>query len=131
MQSDLSFEQDLSGLTRAELFVLARRVQARLHESENEGGEDNVAPPDKLAPQATPTASSLPQLEEEFERMERPQTWIWRSDAQHRLTQLTRVHSDWEDRAGLGKTRWEIMGVDPEVDPQWRKHLEDLKARRS
>ncbi len=87
MQSDLSFEQDLSGLTRAELFVLAGRV-ARLHESEHDESADNAAPPDKAAPQGTPATHSLPQLEEEFERMERPQTWIWRTDAQHRLTQV-------------------------------------------
>ena len=72
MQSDLSFEPDLTGLTRAELFVLAGRVEARLHESEHDESEDTVAPPDKVVPQATPATYSLPQLEGDFDLTERP-----------------------------------------------------------
>ena len=31
----------------------------------------------------------------------------------------------------VGKTRWEVAGVpDPDADPAWRRHKQDLEARR-
>ena len=31
----------------------------------------------------------------------------------------------------VGQTRWQRVGVDPDEDPRWRGHVDDLEARRS
>ena len=58
--------------------------------------------------------------------------WLWETDAEHRLTAL----GNWPANAGLpadrliGRRRWELVGADPETDPAWREHVEDLRAHR-
>ena len=56
---------------------------------------------------------------------------FWETDTNHRFVSIA------GDRRGLahvdpplGKTRWEIAGVDPETDASWRTHKADLNARR-
>ncbi len=58
--------------------------------------------------------------------------WLWETDAEHRLTAL----AGWPANAALpadrliGRRRWELVGADPETDPAWREHVEDLRAHR-
>ena len=58
---------------------------------------------------------------------------LWETDEDLRFTSVT-------DRRGvnlvpipdtaIGLTRWELIGIDPEKNEPWRKHCEDLLARR-
>ena len=59
---------------------------------------------------------------------------FWEQNSQLRFTFFT----DPEGREGppipqiaLGKTRWELAGIDPESDENWRQHKSDLDARRA
>lgn len=58
--------------------------------------------------------------------------WLWETDADHRIVSL----DGWPEDASLdadeliGKRRWELVGVDPQEDPHWRRYLDDLEARR-
>ena len=60
--------------------------------------------------------------------------WIWETDAQHRFTSLTAKGLVDPARIGvsrssaIGKTRWELAGVNPEQDEKWRQHKADLDA---
>lgn len=63
--------------------------------------------------------------------------WFWETDHEHRFTYLSgnlrRVLGHDEEYVRerlLGKTRWEIAGVDPTAEVRWRGHLDDLAARR-
>ena len=59
--------------------------------------------------------------------------WIWETDAEHRYTFFSNRFQDGkgaDPAASLGKTRWELAGVDPEEDEDWQAHLADLSARR-
>jgi diguanylate cyclase (GGDEF)-like protein/PAS domain S-box-containing protein len=58
--------------------------------------------------------------------------WVWETDAEHRLTALTgflETNVASVDKL-IGRRRWELVGADPETDPAWREHLEDLRAHR-
>jgi PAS domain S-box-containing protein len=56
---------------------------------------------------------------------------FWETDEHHRFT--WRLEPSERLRLWpsiIGKTRFELAGIDPTQDPAWRRHLEDLKARR-
>ena len=57
--------------------------------------------------------------------------WFWEQDAELRFTRISGSSpSKYEDRANyLGKTRWELVGADPN-SPFWVAHIADLNARR-
>ena len=57
---------------------------------------------------------------------------LWETDADLRLTYVSTGQRDTmlAPEAVLGKTRWEIAGVEPDCDANWRAHVDDLKARR-
>ena len=57
---------------------------------------------------------------------------LWEMDAELRLTFVSAGQRDTmlAPETMLGKTRWEIAGVDPDCDANWRAHVADLKARR-
>jgi diguanylate cyclase (GGDEF)-like protein/PAS domain S-box-containing protein len=57
---------------------------------------------------------------------------LWEMDAELRLSYVSpgRNGTMVEPALMLGKTRWELAGVDPDCDPVWRAHVADLKARR-
>jgi len=59
--------------------------------------------------------------------------WFWETDADHRFT---RCYGNKEILPGdtgiddlLGKTPWEVAGVDPDADPAWRSHRRLLDRR--
>ncbi|MGH7091366.1 MAG: PAS-domain containing protein, partial [Stellaceae bacterium] len=60
--------------------------------------------------------------------------WIWESGPDYRLTYLGGRTLENMARYGLGtndalgKTRWELAEVDPESDPLWRVHVQQLRA---
>ena len=61
---------------------------------------------------------------------------FWETDEQHRFVwrtpptnRLGRSDSQVEHNV-VGKTRWEVAGVDPYKDENWRRHLADLEAHR-
>ncbi|MGI9489368.1 MAG: putative bifunctional diguanylate cyclase/phosphodiesterase [Geminicoccaceae bacterium] len=57
---------------------------------------------------------------------------LWEMDADLRLTFVSpgRLDSMLAPELVLGKTRWEIAGVDPDCDASWRAHVADLMARK-
>ena len=59
--------------------------------------------------------------------------WVWDTDENHRFTQLI-GHENLEERQllknVLGRTRWEVIGVDPAADAHWAQHKTDLDAHR-
>ena len=58
--------------------------------------------------------------------------WIWETDDQFRLISNTRHKSQSADFLTNieGMTHWQLAGADPDSDPEWRAHREDLKAHR-
>jgi PAS domain S-box-containing protein len=62
--------------------------------------------------------------------------WVWESDAEHRFTLLTGNSLDAMTSTGmiptatLGKTRWQVAGGNPEIDPRWQQHKAELDAHR-
>ena len=63
--------------------------------------------------------------------------YLWETGPDHRLTYFSSnvgnlVQRDDDDvrTSVIGKTRWELAGVDPDADPFWGRHREDLIARR-
>ena len=59
--------------------------------------------------------------------------WMWETDREHRFTLLLgeRTETTPLDRATLlGRTRWEIAGVDPATDELWVQHKAELNAHR-
>jgi len=83
-------------------------------------------------------AASAPELRRRLDELERrfrsflstAADWCWEADARGRLTWLSR-ESILPPETLLGRTRWEVAGVDPEADPAWRAHAEDLRAGRA
>ncbi len=57
---------------------------------------------------------------------------LWETDADLRLTFVSAGRRDTmpAPETVLGKTRWEVAGVEPDCDAAWRAHVADLKARR-
>jgi PAS domain S-box-containing protein len=57
--------------------------------------------------------------------------WFWEADAENRLTYLSgrAAAGDNDTGAAIGKTLIEIARGDP-ADESWRRHLEDISARR-
>ena len=57
---------------------------------------------------------------------------LWEMDADLRLSFVSagRRNRMLAPEAVLGKTRWEIAGVEPDCDANWRAHVADLEARR-
>jgi PAS domain S-box-containing protein len=59
---------------------------------------------------------------------------IWELDAEHRFTLITGAHIEGfvplrlTSADALGRTPWQVVGVDPETDPLWRQHKADLDA---
>ena len=60
--------------------------------------------------------------------------WQWETDAEHRFSAISDRYFDIVDDVPrtsiIGRTRWEVTGVDPEQDRHWRHHLDDLRAHR-
>jgi diguanylate cyclase (GGDEF)-like protein/PAS domain S-box-containing protein len=58
--------------------------------------------------------------------------WAWESDATHRIKAMAGwpVEAEITPERLIGRRRWEYIGADPLTDPVWRRHLEDLEARR-
>ena len=55
---------------------------------------------------------------------------LWEMDAELRFTFFSGSHAERGRATLIGKTRWEAAGVDPDRDPRWAKHRDDLLARR-
>ncbi len=58
---------------------------------------------------------------------------LWEMDANLKYTRVWGAIMEGfrdEGREPVGKTRWEYIGVDPSKEEHWRKHKEDLEARR-
>src|SRR5581483_1508223 len=63
---------------------------------------------------------------------------FWATGPDHRFTQFAALSRDdvdglafeFEDEASLGRTRWELAGVDVAADPHWAAHKADLDAHR-
>ncbi|HEX2555462.1 MAG TPA: PAS domain S-box protein, partial [Microvirga sp.] len=53
--------------------------------------------------------------------------WFWEYDDQFRYTSMAGRASLVPLSNLIGKTRWEVLGMDPE-EPLWRTHIETLKA---
>jgi PAS domain S-box-containing protein len=58
---------------------------------------------------------------------------MWETDADHRFVDVS-AGDEWVQHRAytsgfLGKTRWELAGGDPGVDPAWRAHVELLSRR--
>jgi PAS domain S-box-containing protein len=63
--------------------------------------------------------------------------WLWETDGEHRFTYFSaNVRQRFADGVAdirarlLGKTRWEAAGIDPDADPHWRQHRDDMAAHR-
>jgi PAS domain S-box-containing protein len=62
--------------------------------------------------------------------------WIWETDADHRFTFFAGatvaglMPLGVSPESVLGRTRWELVGVDPETDEQWRQYKAALDAHR-
>lgn len=59
---------------------------------------------------------------------------FWEMDRDLKFTNyIDTVHEndDWERKRTIGRTRWDAAGVDPDRDPHWAKHRNDLIARRA
>ena len=57
--------------------------------------------------------------------------WVWETDADHRLSfdMGGREQAEWSDPLrSLGRTHWEAVGADPEVDTNWMEHKRILDA---
>jgi PAS domain S-box-containing protein len=57
--------------------------------------------------------------------------WIWETDAEHRFTFFagqTLGTLEIQPASVLGKTRWELAGVDPRRDGHWARHKAELDA---
>jgi PAS domain S-box-containing protein len=63
--------------------------------------------------------------------------WIWETDADHRFTFFAGATVGGVTPLGpspkdiLGKTRWELVGADPETDEQWRRCKAEFDAHRA
>ena len=58
---------------------------------------------------------------------------FWTMDANLRFTTLVdypNSHIDDSPNNYIGRTRWEAAGVDPDTDENWRRHRDDLLARK-
>lgn len=59
--------------------------------------------------------------------------WTWEQDAELRFTSINAYKTIPflnGDNEALGRTRWEVFGIDLEKEEHWRNHVEDLEARR-
>ncbi len=57
--------------------------------------------------------------------------WLWETDADHRFTYVSDFNQgDLVTEQILGKTRWELGGVEPGCNAHWKAHVADLEARR-
>jgi|GEM_PF-6991366 len=59
--------------------------------------------------------------------------WFWETDADHRFTYFSnRVYDVLSVRPEdlIGNTRWQISVTNPDEDPVWGPHMEDLRAHR-
>lgn len=58
--------------------------------------------------------------------------WFWELDEDFRFTNVRAFFDDSlvEERLlqNLGRTRWDVVGANPDADDHWRKHVEDLKS---
>jgi diguanylate cyclase (GGDEF)-like protein/PAS domain S-box-containing protein len=55
---------------------------------------------------------------------------LWEMDAELRFTSLSGGYAERGAARLIGKTRWEAVGADPDRDPRWARHRDDLLARR-
>jgi PAS domain S-box-containing protein len=63
--------------------------------------------------------------------------FLWETGPDHRFTYLSNntsnlIQRDEEDvrTTVIGKTRWELAGIDPDKDVFWKRHRDDVMARR-
>jgi len=60
--------------------------------------------------------------------------WFWEQDAEFRFTKVSSFKENRflnRTKDAIGHTRWGFMGVNPEEDEHWRRHVDDLSAHRS
>lgn len=60
--------------------------------------------------------------------------WVWEQDENLKFIHVEvykKIPYVRDDSDLLGKTRWEVFGIDPDTDENWRNHVADLKARRA
>jgi len=54
--------------------------------------------------------------------------WMWEMNKDFKFTYFSHVDSQPHLLNLIGKTRWEVAGVDPETDEDWGKHKQVLEA---
>jgi PAS domain-containing protein len=54
--------------------------------------------------------------------------WLWEMDKDFKFTYFSNVDAQPHLLNLIGKTRWEIAGVDPETDEYWGQHKQVLEA---
>jgi PAS domain S-box-containing protein len=93
----------------------------------------------RVARQAAELARTVEALHESEARfhdiVELSGDWIWETGPDHRFTFLAgnspeQMKSTVAQSVAIGKTRWEVAGIDPVSDEGWRRHKADLEARR-
>lgn len=60
--------------------------------------------------------------------------WFWEMDREFRFTYASKglnTESDGDKVGIIGKTPWECAKVDPNETPEWRQHVQDLKAQKT
>ena len=55
--------------------------------------------------------------------------WMWEMNKEFKFTYFSNVNSQPRLLNLIGKTRWEVGGIDPEADEHWGKHKRVLEAR--
>ena len=89
---------------------------------------------DKLERRVKDRTAELREGEQRFRDFaESASDGLWEMDADLRYTNVWGAIIEGmreKGREPIGKTRWEHIGVDPSRDELWRKHKEDLEARR-
>jgi PAS domain-containing protein len=91
---------------------------------------------DRRAAELARTAEALQESESRFrDIIELSGDWIWETGPDHHFTFLA-GNSPEEMQPSpalhvvIGKTRWELAGIDPDSDEPWRQHKADLEAHR-
>ena len=56
--------------------------------------------------------------------------WETGPDLRYNWIQAANLEGNMAPSDMLGRTRWEVVGVDPDHDPSWRRHRNDMLAHR-
>jgi PAS domain S-box-containing protein len=106
-------------LQRSRVELAAAKSEIQLHAS-------------RLEERIRERTAELSESERRFQDIAEVSTdWLWETDTDHRYVAMGQSpHHGGPLDMLLGRTRWELAGGDVERDPNWRKHKEDLDARR-